>query len=56
MAEPYRMPQLVARRLASLSVAEKARPLLTGFQEPSMIYEIGRPVAVMHGSRLAPRI
>jgi 4-amino-4-deoxy-L-arabinose transferase-like glycosyltransferase len=46
-AEPYRLPQVVARRLGSLADQEHARPLLATFQEPSMIYEMGRPTPVM---------
>ncbi len=45
--EPYRLPQTVARRIASLADREHARPILATFQEPSMIYEIGRPTPVM---------
>ena len=45
--EPFRLPQQVARRLAALSDREGAPAVLATFQEPSMIYEIGRPTAIM---------
>ena len=45
--EPYRFPQKVARAIASLADQEHATPVLASFKEPSMIYEIGRPVAIL---------
>jgi 4-amino-4-deoxy-L-arabinose transferase-like glycosyltransferase len=48
-AEPYRYSRVVAERLAVLSDRYHAAPMLATFQEPSMIYTLGRPVAIMRG-------
>jgi hypothetical protein len=46
-AEPYRLPQRVARKIAEVSGRRNTPPVLMGFQEPSLIYSLGRPVSVM---------
>lgn len=48
-AEPYRYAQNVAGRLAALSAERHAAPILATFQEPSIIYRLGRPVPTMRG-------
>lgn len=45
--EPYRLPQRVAENLAEVAAREKARPVLAMYQEPSVIYALGSPTAVM---------
>jgi hypothetical protein len=50
-AEPYRYPRLVAERLTALSSRYRAAPILGAFQEPSIIYCMGRPVPILR-SRL----
>ncbi len=46
-AEPYRLPRRVAKKLAEVADRSKNPPILMGFQEPSLIYSLGRPVSVM---------
>jgi 4-amino-4-deoxy-L-arabinose transferase-like glycosyltransferase len=46
-AEPYRMTRVVGEKLARLAVAERAAPVLLSFQEPSLIYTIGRPAVMI---------
>ncbi|HEV3121045.1 MAG TPA: hypothetical protein VGY53_04045, partial [Isosphaeraceae bacterium] len=46
-AESYRYSRGVAERLASLSASHRATPMLASFQEPSVIYAMGKPVALM---------
>jgi 4-amino-4-deoxy-L-arabinose transferase-like glycosyltransferase len=42
--EPYRMARRVGERLAMLCAQLKLEPVLLTFQEPSTIYQFGRPV------------
>ena len=49
--EPFRFSQRVAHSLAEVSILEKARPLLAGYQEPSLIYNVGKPIQIMKDRR-----
>jgi len=49
-AEPYRDSRVVAERLATLAAKHRALPMLGSFQEPSVIYMLGHPVPILHGS------
>jgi 4-amino-4-deoxy-L-arabinose transferase-like glycosyltransferase len=42
-AEPYRMSRVVGEKLASLAEAFEVQPILLSFQEPTVVYAIGRP-------------
>ncbi len=42
--EPYKLAPVVAQRLAQLSARHHAQPALLTFQEPSIVYKIGRPL------------
>jgi len=42
--QPYRLPQIVAQRLAEVEAEEGAVPVLSQFKPPGVIYEIGHPV------------
>jgi 4-amino-4-deoxy-L-arabinose transferase-like glycosyltransferase len=44
--EPYRLSPLVARRLAELSAAEHATPMLGAYKPAGVVYNMGHPVAV----------
>jgi len=46
-AEPYRFARIVAERLADQAKKQKAVPMLSTFQEPSIIYVMGHPVDTM---------
>jgi 4-amino-4-deoxy-L-arabinose transferase-like glycosyltransferase len=46
-AEPYRMPRTVAERLVRMVDEHKASPVLLSFQEPSIIYTMGRPAVTI---------
>lgn len=46
-AEPYRLPRVVANRLSRLADDMKAAPVLLAFQEPSMVYVMGRPAPMI---------
>jgi 4-amino-4-deoxy-L-arabinose transferase-like glycosyltransferase len=43
VAEPYRLSRVVGERLAALSAAQNARPVLLTYQEPSAVYALGYP-------------
>jgi hypothetical protein len=42
------MSPIVAARLDSLALRHQAQPILLTFQEPSVIYAMGRPVPTIH--------
>ena len=44
-AEPYRTSRRVGQRLAALSARTGIEPVLLNYQEPGVIYAVGRPVA-----------
>ena len=44
-AEPYRTSRRVGQRLAALSAETGVEPVLLNYQEPGVIYAMGRPVA-----------
>ena len=44
-AEPYRMSRRVGQRLAALAGQSGVEPVLLNYQEPGVIYAMGRPVA-----------
>lgn len=46
-AEPYRTSRLVGERLGRLSSEFSAAPLLLSFQEPSIVYAMGRSAAMV---------
>lgn len=46
-AEPYRLQRIVAEKLARHSDDRKSTPVLLSFGEPSMVYTMGRPAAVI---------
>jgi 4-amino-4-deoxy-L-arabinose transferase-like glycosyltransferase len=46
-AEPYRISRIVGERLSELCRTTQARPILGQFQEPGVIYAMGRPAGVM---------
>jgi 4-amino-4-deoxy-L-arabinose transferase-like glycosyltransferase len=46
-AEPYRLPRVVAERLTRLADEATASPVLLAFQEPSMVYAMGRPAPMI---------
>jgi 4-amino-4-deoxy-L-arabinose transferase-like glycosyltransferase len=46
-AEPYRMPRVVAERLARMAGQFNASPVLLSFQEPSIIYTMRRPAVTI---------
>ena len=48
-AEPYRLPRIVAGRLDAVAKEHQARPMLASFQEPSIVYALGRPVPIIRG-------
>jgi 4-amino-4-deoxy-L-arabinose transferase-like glycosyltransferase len=45
LAEPYRTSRLVGERLASLSSELGLEPVLLEYQEPGVVYALGRPIA-----------
>lgn len=45
--EPYRLPQKVARALAAIEASEGARPVLSTFKPPGVVYEIRHPVPIV---------
>jgi len=46
-AEPYRLTRTVGERLARLSDATGARPVLLSFQEPTVVYTMARSAAML---------
>ena len=46
-AEPYRLSRVVGERLAALSDRSGARPVLLAFQEPTVVYTMGRPATML---------
>ena len=56
-AEPFRISKTVARELDKVAKHEHAEPMLATFQEPSVIYDLGRPAEMMTTrDRLAERV
>lgn len=45
--EPLKISRIVGERLAELSASTRATPVLGEFQEPAVIYALGRPAQVM---------
>ncbi len=45
MAEPYRTSRMVGERLASLSSELALEPVLLEYQEPGVVYALGRSIA-----------
>jgi 4-amino-4-deoxy-L-arabinose transferase-like glycosyltransferase len=45
LAEPYRTSRKIGERLASLSSTLGIEPVLLEYQEPGLVYALGRPVA-----------
>jgi 4-amino-4-deoxy-L-arabinose transferase-like glycosyltransferase len=45
--EPYRMAPKVSRRLAALAKEEGVEPILASLSQPSIIYDLGRPVTIL---------
>ncbi len=48
-AEPYRLSRLVGERLAALSGRSGVRPGIMTYQEPGVIYALGRPATDVRG-------
>jgi 4-amino-4-deoxy-L-arabinose transferase-like glycosyltransferase len=48
-AEPYRVSRLVGERLGELANSCQVRPAMMTFQEPGLVYAIGRPVCDVEG-------
>ena len=48
-AEPYRLSRLVGEALAATSAATGVRPAIMNYQEPGVIYALGRPAADVRG-------
>src|SRR5579859_2390166 len=46
-AEPYRTSQIIGRKLVRLVGEHNAQPVLLAFQEPSIIYAMGRPAPLI---------
>jgi hypothetical protein len=46
LAEPYRTSRVLGERLAALSAKMGLEPVLLEYQEPGVIYALGRPVAL----------
>ena len=46
-AEPFRLSRVVGERLSRLSDEASAPPILLSFQEPSMVYAMGRPAPLI---------
>lgn len=46
LAEPFRTSRVVGERLAALSRREGVEPVLLEYQEPGVIYALGRPAAL----------
>ena len=46
-AEPYRLSRTVGERLAAISGDSKVQPVLLSFQEPSVVYSMGRPAPLI---------
>jgi 4-amino-4-deoxy-L-arabinose transferase-like glycosyltransferase len=56
-AEPFRISKTVARELGKVAVKEHAEPMLATFQQPSVVYELGRRAEMMTTKdRLAERV
>ena len=51
-AEPYRLSRIVGERLAVLSGKFAAKPVLVTYQEPGIIYALGRPAPTMRNWNL----
>ena len=47
--EPYRLPQKVAHALEAVERSEGARPVMSEFKPPGVVYTIGHPVPVLAG-------
>jgi len=47
LAEPYRTSRIVGERLASLSTEMGLEPVLLEYQEPGMVYALGRSIATV---------
>ena len=45
MAEPYRTSRIIGERLASLSAELALEPVLLEYQEPGVVYALGRSIA-----------
>jgi len=45
LAEPYRTSRIIGERLASLSARMGIDPVLLEYQEPGVVYALGRPIA-----------
>ena len=45
--EPYRTSRTVGGRLRELSSVTGATPMLAAFQEPGVVYALGRPAEIM---------
>jgi hypothetical protein len=45
LAEPYRTSRILGEKLAALSAKLRVEPVLLEFQEPGVIYALGRPIA-----------
>lgn len=55
--EPFRLTQLVAKRLGEISARDHAAPLMAGYKPPGIVYELGRPVPELAGrDDLADRV
>jgi len=46
LAEPYRTSRVLGEKLASISAQLNVEPVLLEFQEPGVVYALGRPVAL----------
>jgi hypothetical protein len=56
-AEPFRISKTVARELGKVAMDEHAEPMLATFQQPSVVYELGRRAEMMTTKdRLAERV
>jgi hypothetical protein len=45
LIEPYRSARVIGEKLASLSARLRIEPVLLEYQEPGVVYALGRPVA-----------
>jgi 4-amino-4-deoxy-L-arabinose transferase-like glycosyltransferase len=45
LAEPYRTSRIIGEKLASLSAKFGVEPVLLEYQEPGVVYSLGRPIA-----------
>ncbi|MDX2037795.1 MAG: glycosyltransferase family 39 protein [Isosphaeraceae bacterium] len=52
-AEPFRLSRLTGERLAELARKHSAKPVVVTYQEPGIIYALGRPAPTLRNPKLA---